>query len=177
LPKQNDDDAEEEEENEIEEGGGTQEEVEKKKWWEDVVGWVLRNGEQTEVGRAEHWTSLPSPRSKCVVLESNAPKAFLGADCKSGTTEKPRGRETRQAPVPTGAGEIEAKPNGVVRVLAKTGCWLSSPKSRVSIAPRPDCHQSLLVSSVITVNIGSSVITDEMGRVLFVNSRVGLSSE
>ena len=53
MPKQNDDDAEEEEENEIEEGGGTQEEVEKKKWWEDVVGWVLRNGEQTEVGRAE----------------------------------------------------------------------------------------------------------------------------
>ena len=52
LPKQNDDDAEEEEENEAEEGG-TQE-VEKKKWWEDVVGWVLRNGEQTGVGRAEH---------------------------------------------------------------------------------------------------------------------------
>jgi hypothetical protein len=50
LPKQNDGDAEEEEENEVEEGG-TQEEVEKKKWWEDVVGWVLRNGEFRGVGR------------------------------------------------------------------------------------------------------------------------------
>ena len=112
MPKQNDDDAEEEEENEVEEGG-TQEGVEKKKWWEDVVGWVLRNGEQTGVGRAEHWTSLPSPRSKCVVLESNAPKAFLGADCKSGTTEKPRGRETRQAHVTAGAAEIEVKSSGL----------------------------------------------------------------
>ena len=53
MPKQNDDDAEEEEENEAEEGG-TQEEVAKGKWWGDVVGWVLRNGEQTGVGRAEH---------------------------------------------------------------------------------------------------------------------------
>ena len=35
-------------------GEPNQEEVEKKKWWEDVVGWVLRNGEQTGVGRAEH---------------------------------------------------------------------------------------------------------------------------
>jgi hypothetical protein len=35
---------------------------------------------------------------------------------------KPRGRETRQAPVPTGAAELEVKPSGVVvvHVLAKT---------------------------------------------------------
>ena len=105
------DDAEEEEKNEVEEGG-TQEEVEKKKWWEDVVGWVLRNGEQTGAGRAEHWTSLPSPRSKCVVLESNAPQAFFGGRMYPGTTEKPLGRETRYAPVPIGAGEIEVKPSG-----------------------------------------------------------------
>jgi hypothetical protein len=41
------------------------------------------------------------------------PSAFLGAECNSGTTEKPRGRETRQAPVPTGAGEIEVTPSGL----------------------------------------------------------------
>ena len=60
-----------------------------------------------------NWTSLPSSRSKCVVLESNAPQAFLGAEFNSGTTEKPRGCETRQAPVPTGASEIEVKPSGL----------------------------------------------------------------
>jgi hypothetical protein len=81
LPKKPDDDAEEEEENDAEEGG-IQEEVEKNKWWGDVVGWVLRRREQTGVGRAEHWISLPSPRAKCVVLESQ--------ECNSGTTETRR---------------------------------------------------------------------------------------
>ena len=96
MPKQNDDDAEEEEENEAEEGG-TQEEVEKKKWWEDVVGWVLRNGEQTGVGRAEHWTSLPSPRAKCVVLESNAPQRFWGPNVIQAPRKSPGGAARNQA--------------------------------------------------------------------------------
>ena len=90
MPKQNDDDAEEEEETEAEEGG-TQEEVEKKKWREDVVGWVLRNGEQTGAGRAEHWASLQSPRSKCVVLEGNAPQRFWGLNVIQAPRKRPRG--------------------------------------------------------------------------------------
>jgi hypothetical protein len=59
------------------------------------------------------------------------PSAFLGAECNSGTTEKPRGRETRQAPVPTGAGEIEVKPSGVVRVFAKTTAGSRRPSHTV----------------------------------------------
>jgi hypothetical protein len=41
------------------------------------------------------------------------PSAFLGAECNSGTTEKPWGAKP-------GAAEIEVKPSGVVRVLGKT---------------------------------------------------------
>jgi hypothetical protein len=76
------------------------------------------------------------------VLEGNAPQRFLGAECNSGTTEKAPGgrRETRQAPVPTGAREIEVKPSGVVRVLAKTTAGSHRP-SHTRNRTRANLHE------------------------------------
>ena len=62
------------------------------------------------------------------------PQRFLGSP-NLGTTEKPK---TRQAPVPTGAAEIEVKPSGVVRVLAKTTAGSHRPShDHAASAPNP----------------------------------------